>query len=342
MGDVSAAKGSGISVIMPVYNGARFLAQTLDPLLRMVKRNEVLEVIVVDDNSTDQSAELARKSGVRLLRTEGRSGPGAARNLAAPQALGDILWFVDSDVIVHDDAASRIIKHMSDSTVAAVFGSYDDRPRAQNFLSQYKNLVHRYYHQRGNQEASTFWAGCGAVRKARFLEAGGFDTQRYDRPSIEDIELGYRLRAGGHRILLSPAVQGTHLKHWTFFSLLHTEIFRRAIPWSLLMLQQSGLINDLNVSVGERLRAVLAGIFVVACLTAVFGLVSWWVPAAVLLAVIAGNWRLARYFVQHKGILFAIGAVLFHQLYYLYSAGAYLWAWMGHRLSLTFRRQRDA
>ena len=66
------------------------------------------------------------------------------------------------------------------------------------FLSQYKNLVHHFYHHRGKREASTFWSGCGAVRKQAFLDAGGFDVERYTRPSIEDIELGYRLiKAGG-------------------------------------------------------------------------------------------------------------------------------------------------
>ena len=334
---LAVKNGARITVVMPVYNAAPFLEQSLEPLLGMIERSEIFELIVVDDHSTDDSAKVAKRLGARVLSTEGRSGPGAARNLAASHAAGDILWFVDADVIVHADAASKIAKDFSDPTTAAVFGSYDDRPPARNFLSQYKNLIHRYYHQHGKREASTFWAGCGAIRKAQFLEARGFDTERYNRPSIEDIELGYRLRANGHRILLNPSVQGTHLKHWSFFNLIHTEVIRRAIPWSRLMLQESGLIDDLNVSISERLRAVLAGLLALACIAAITGLVAWWVPVIFLLAVVAGNWQLTCFFYQRRGALFTVGALLFHQLYYLYSAAAYAWAWLGHQASRLVR-----
>ena len=323
---------------MPVFNGSGFLEQSLRPLIEMLGRKEILEVIVVDDGSTDGSAKMAERLGARTLHTGGRLGPGAARNLAAEEAAGDIVWFVDADVIVHPDAADRICEDFSEPTVSAVFGSYDDRPTAENFLSQYKNLVHRFYHQHGKSDASTFWAGCGAVRTDHFREAGGFDTRRYTRPSIEDIEFGYRLCASGKRVLLNPSVQGTHLKHWTLFSLVHTDIVRRAIPWSRLMLENSGFIDDLNVSVGERLRAVLAGLFAFTCIAALLNLIDWWLFAGTLIAVFACNWKLARYFQRRKGTMFAVAAVLFHQIYYLYSSAAYVWAWFGHHFSRLLRR----
>ena len=57
-------------------------------------------------------------------------------------------------------------------------------------VSQYRNLLHHFVHQHGHAEASTFWAGCGAIRRAAFDAVGGFDAARFPRPSIEDIELG--------------------------------------------------------------------------------------------------------------------------------------------------------
>ena len=81
-------------------------------------------------------------------------------------------------------------------------------PRLQGVVSQYRNLLHHFVHQHGNSEASTFWAGCGAIRRSVFEEMGGFDEQRFPTPSIEDIELGYRLRQAGHRILLDKACRG--------------------------------------------------------------------------------------------------------------------------------------
>ncbi|MAA60220.1 MAG: glycosyl transferase, partial [Pseudomonadales bacterium] len=166
-----------ISVIMPVYNGIEFIKQSLPPLVAMKDRGEVLEVIVVDDTSSDATPEVARELGAEVMPSGGRLGPGAARNVAAQVAKGDVLWFIDADVIVHEDAARVMLEGFQESNVVGVFGSYDDEPPAQNFLSQYKNLVHHYYHQRARREASTFWSGCGAIRKDAFLAAGGFDVE---------------------------------------------------------------------------------------------------------------------------------------------------------------------
>lgn len=307
-----------ISVIMPVYNADHFISQSLTPLMEMLRRGEVDEVIVADDGSTDCSASLAAEMGAQVVSGEHRSGPGAARNRAAQIAEGDVVWFVDADVVVHADAAAHVKTALANSDYVAVFGSYDDTPSAPNFASQYKNLVHHYYHQKGDRNASTFWAGCGAVRKEAFLEVGGFDVDRYSQPSIEDIELGYRLRARGQRILLDPALLGTHLKVWRFGGMIHTDIFRRAVPWARLMVNQSGLVDDLNVSKFEQLRLILAVILLLVTVVAIFGLVPWWsVPLAFVVAVLV-NWDLFKFFYRRKGVPFALGALLFHQLYYLY------------------------
>ncbi len=318
---------------MPVYNARAFIERSLPPLLAMQRRGEVAEVIVVDDGSTDGSPALAAMLGATVIPSGGRLGPGGARNQGAQQARGDILWFVDADVIVHEDAARQVAAGFTDPDVAAVFGSYDDEPPAQNFLSQYKNLVHHYYHHQARSEASTFWAGCGAVRKAVFLEVGGFDMKRYHRPSIEDIELGHRLRATGRRIWLIPELQGTHLKVWRLANLIHTEVFCRAIPWSRLMLMETGLVNDLNVGIAERLRAVVAAVFALTLAAILLGILpAWWlVPAAG--AIVIANHRLLALFHRRKGLLFAVGGLLFHQLYYLYSGAAFAWCLMEHHVS---------
>jgi glycosyltransferase involved in cell wall biosynthesis len=314
-----------ISVIMPVYNGTEFITRSLPPLLAMQQRGEVLEVIVVDDRSTDASAATAGKLGARVISSGGRLGPGAARNKAADIAQGDILWFVDADVVVHEDAAPIIQSGFNEPAVFAVFGSYDDRPPAQNFFSQYKNLVHHYYHQRANEDAQTFWSGCGAVRRDIFLAQGGFDVDRFKYPSIEDIELGHRLLQAGGRLRLIKNLQCTHLKVWRFGNLIHTDVFRRAIPWSKLILTGSGIPNDLNVSTLERMRAVVAGLLFLALSMFLLGLVGpgWFLLA--LLAVACANSEILAFFYRKKGPLFAFMGLMFHQLYYLYSGLAFVW-----------------
>ena len=317
-----------ISVVMPVFDGENFLQLSLPVLIRMQARGEIIEVLVVDDGSHDRSASIAADLGARIIHTEGRKGAAAARNLGVEHTTGDITWFVDADVEVHEDAARIISNNFSDPEVTAVFGSYDDTPLERNFLSQYKNLVHHYYHQKGSKKASTFWAGCGAIRKAPFQAVGGFDAKIYHLPGIEDIELGYRLRAAGYHIRLVPELQGKHLKLWHVGNLLHTDIFQRAIPWSRLILERSMIVNDLNIGVAERWRAALAGILALGLLCATIRLVPWWLPAGLLLMAPVANWPLFRFFRQRNGSVFAIGGILYHQLYYLYSLGAFAWAWI--------------
>ncbi len=323
-----AADGVSISVIMPVYNGGEVLPRSLPPLVDMLRAGEIAEIIVVDDGSTDASAEIARGHGVRLLHSGGRLGPGGARNVAAPSAIGEVLWFVDADVVVHEDAARVLRDAFSLTAAAAIFGSYDDHPPAHNFLSQYKNLVHRYYHRREAGDAETFWAGCGAVRKESFLAVDGFDAAHYPYPSIEDIELGWRLRQCGLSIVLLPELQGTHLKVWRLVNLVHTDVFRRALPWSRLIHSHAALADTLNIGAGERINAGLALAALLSLAGATARLVPWWAPVAFAAAIAAGNRELFIFFYRARGAIFAMRAVLFHQVYYLYSAATFAWCWL--------------
>ena len=315
-----------ISVIMPVYNGVDFIVKSLPPLIEMRQRGEILEVIVVDDGSTDGSEKIAEQMGARIMSSGGRLGPGGARNQAAATASGDVLWFVDADVVLHEDSARCLVRGFEDQEVVAVFGSYDNHPPAQNFFSQYKNLVHHYYHQHASDEAQTFWSGCGAIRREAFLVAGGFDVERYKYPSIEDIELGHRLIKAGGRIRLVREVQCTHLKVWRFGNLIHTEIFRRAIPWSrLIVTSGDGIPNDLNVGMAEQARAIVAAVMFLSLLLVLLG---WLHPGWLLFTVavtLVANLEIAGFFARRGGLVFACGALAFHQIYYIYSASSFAW-----------------
>lgn len=316
-----------ITAIMPVYDCREFIERTLAPLVALQRRGELAEIIVVDDGSTDGSCAAAAALGAQLLSSGGRYGPGAARNVGARRAQGDILWFVDSDVVVRSNAVQRIRQALTDENYVAVFGSYDDAPPAPNFFSQYKNLVHHHYHQTGNGDVTSFWAGCGAVRKNSFSVVGGFDALRYPRPSIEDIELGYRLRDAGGRIRLDAALQVTHLKAWTLRDLLTTEIRDRALPWAFLLLSRSHTAAELNIAPIERIRALIACLCALFAVTSATGLTPWWIPGALLAMAFAANLELFALFRRRNGVLFALGGLLFHQFYYLYSAIAYFWCW---------------
>jgi glycosyltransferase involved in cell wall biosynthesis len=333
-----------LSIIVPAHNAGTDISECLGALKAAAESDT--EIIVVDDASTDDTLSTAQRAGVAVFNLERNSGPAAARNYGARQARGDILFFVDADVVIAPDALQRVKKAFAkQSKLAAVFGSYDDKPRAQGMASQYRNLLHHYVHQNGNPEASTFWAGCGAIRRSVFEEVGGFDEERFPRPSIEDIELGYRLRQLGHRILLDKSLQGTHLKQWKLFTLLRTDIFGRALPWSRLILESRNAPDDLNLKVGQRVSFAFVAL---ACFFLPLGLIwpAWLaVSAAALLGVVGINRHIYAFFFQKRGIAFAARCVPLHLLYYLYSGLTYFFVWLGFRIGLVaatqpFRSQR--
>jgi GT2 family glycosyltransferase len=316
-----------LSVVIPVHNGGADLRRCLEALAASVRPAD--EVIVADDASTDASGELARRHGARVVTLPGSPhGPAFARNRGAEVAGGDVLVFVDADVAVHHDTLGRIEQTLAEHPeVAAVFGSYDDDPPARELVSRYKNLLHHWVHQHGRREAVTFWTGCGAVGRATFRSVGGFDETW---PSLEDIELGARLRRSGLRVLLCPEVQATHLKRWTLASLLRSDILDRAFPWTRLIVEEAHLPEDLNLDVRSRFSA-LAGWGIV--LSLAFAWWSWptgalwpYASACAFLAmsiVVVLNAGLYGFFLRRGGAWFALGAAGLHLFYLLYSSLAF-------------------
>jgi GT2 family glycosyltransferase len=320
-----------LSVVVPVHDGGSDLRACLEAIGRSSRPPD--EILVVDDGSNDDSAAVARELGARVFSlTDGPHGPARARNRGAARCSGEVLVFVDADVEVHPDTLGRFERALADDPqLAGVFGSYDDRPPAPGNVSRYKNLLHHFVHQRGAGEAETFWAGCGAIRREVFKTSGGF-CEAYRRPSIEDIELGARLRAAGHRIRLAPDILCTHRKRWTLRSLLHTDIFARAVPWTRLILSQGRLPAGLNTDRASRWSAAFAVLAVVAVLAAVGALAARRplaaagaaaVLAAAVVAVAAWNRSLYRFFFAHGGWRFRLTAVSLHFLYLLYSSAVF-------------------
>lgn len=332
--------GLFISVIIPVYNGRKFLTRCLDAVRASSYRS--FELIVVDDRSTDESADISRSKGAVVLSTDTRSGPAAARNLAAETAKGEILMFIDADVVVKPETIGRIAERFETSPeVTALFGSYDDEPAEKNFLSQYKNLQHHFVHQNSNPEASTFWSGLGAIRRDVFIANGGFDCKKFSVPSIEDIDLGFRLRRSGHRILLDADIQAKHLKKWEVWSHLRTEIFYRALPWSRLIVENAGMINDMNLKKADRLSAALVAISLFLVPLAVWRPVLVLAIAASLAAVVFLNRKILVFFARKRGVPFALMTIPWQIFYFFYSGATFAacWCWFTLFQALGLRKR---
>lgn len=243
-------------------------------------------------------------------------GPGAARNEGVQQVDSELVCFVDADVLVHEDALTRIRAHFDERPeLVAVFGSYDDAVATRGEVAAFRNLLHHVVHQRSQGDVETFWAGLGCVRRDTFLAVGGFDAARYPLPSIEDIELGGRLVPHGP-IVLDGAVQGTHLKEWTLGSMIATDFTRRGIPWMELIHEQGTVPRTLNFGARERASAVAA-------LAATAGLIARrpTVAATALAVGVALNRDLFGLLARRRGLRGAAAGIPLHVVHQL-TAGA--------------------
>ena len=309
-----------ISVIVPAYNAKNYLRLSLPAIKKTDYK--YYELIVVDDNSTDGTLDLSRKYADNVIHLKKREASAKARNRGVEESQGSVLFFVDADVVIKPASIPLVAKFMKENqNIGAVFGSYDDKPSCKDFFSQYKNLFHHYIHQKARTEASTFWAGCGAIRKNIFVEAGGF-PEKYKFPAIEDVELGYNLAVKGIKIRLLKELQVQHLKKWNFFNLLKTDIVQRAIPWTKLSLERK-LPFDLNFKLSDRASGALAFLLIVSF----FG-IFWKVELIILLMMnicilFYLNRRLYQFFLQKKGFLFTVLSVLYHWLYLFYSTATF-------------------
>jgi GT2 family glycosyltransferase len=310
-------EASNISIVIPVRDGGENFRNCLRSLDEFAPKS--IEIIVVVDGGTDDSQQLATEFGAKVLAFSTSSGPAYARNLGAAVATREILFFIDADVTIGAATIDRVVEIFSERPdVAAAIGSYDDAPGAANFLSQYKNLFHHYTHQAADTNASTFWGACGAIRRRVFCDIGGFD-EAYRYPSIEDIELGYRLRQAGYQIQLCKTLQVKHLKRWEAGSLLRAEFFYRAVPWTELLWRDRGSIaNDLNLKVSSRLSLLLTFSIIATLLS------SWWWPSAVFIAgslsvlLLLINLPVYQFFHHKRGLWFTLQVIPWHWLYFCY------------------------
>ena len=325
-----------ISIIVPAYNAKATIGSCLEAINAAKYTQD--EVIVFDDGATDDTNAIAAAAGARILRNEGAPlGPAHGRNAAAAVAASEFLLFVDADVVIAADTIDLLINEISDTGAIAAFGSYDDRPRSNRLTSLYANLRHHFVHQHGPSEATTFWSGIGMIDRRAFLASGGYDTALFAHPSIEDVELGVRLKSAGYRIRLVQGAFGTHCKDWSLWRVWHTDIVRRAYPWSALIADGRTAGIDLNVAAGERITAGLAAATI--CFFCV-GLFFWPALIAAAIAALGYGFRNRSFFgflARRLSLSGLIVAIAMHWCYHIYASVTFVLVLLATKLRLRKR-----
>ncbi|BCB75386.1 hypothetical protein GCM10022251_78010 [Phytohabitans flavus] len=325
-----------VSVVVPNYNYARALKLCLTALRAQTHPN--LEIIVVDDCSTDDSVAVAESFGVRVVSTPANGGPAVARNLGAAHARGEILFFVDSDVAAKPDAVANAVELLrTRPELGAVCGNYDPVPLIRDSLvEEYRCLQQSYWLIADEGRIYTLYTALLAMRAEVFAEVGPFNPRLRE---TENADYGLRL-AQRYEILLTPALRGVHDHDHDL-----RELVRKAFTRAMLHIPMYANKPDFpgGLSSGPRAWGSVAALLTVLTLVLpiVFGPIWALVPLGVFAVYLGCDWPMYRFVARLRSPIFLVYFVAMHLFLNLVMATAAAVGVLRVLFSRRFRRLYD-
>ncbi|MDO8965076.1 glycosyltransferase family 2 protein [Algoriphagus sp.] len=305
-----------LSVIIPVKENDETIGKCLKAVFASYPCD--FEVLVILDGWESEDFFSPWKGNTRLkIISVPKCGPAACRNYGVKMARGEWISFVDSDVLIYENTLSIALQRAKASSEDGLIGSYDRFPPAPGFVSKFRNLLHHHHHQKNHLQKSVFWGAFSLIRKRVFDEVGGFD-ENFEMPSIEDVELGIRIAKQGFIVRIQADIQVKHLKEWTFYNWMKTDIFLRAKPWTVLIFKTGKRAgNHLNTNNEEKISAILS--------LATWGLIFggfflnwlWFFVPLIAFSFILSQFSFYRFSKQNFSFLPLV--VLLHQVYYIFA-----------------------
>jgi len=251
-----------ISIIIPAYNCENSIEELLKSIF-VSDLTEEKEIIVVNDGSTDATAERIRGYPIKLISNEKNMGSAKARNQGAAQAKGDKIIFFDADVVLMPDTLSKLtnsFKAMPEE--GALIGVYSKEPLNKGFLPAYKALLDYSHWLEAKKKISFFEPRCAIIRKETFNASGGFD-ESIKGANVEDYEFGYRLLKK-YNIYVDKTIQVGHRFPDRIGAIIRN-FFQRGSSWVELFLQRNKFDN---IATTQRaaiscLSAFLSSVFLI-------------------------------------------------------------------------------
>jgi len=314
------------SVVVPAFNAERSIAVSLASIVDCGE--DSLEIIVVDDGSTDQTAKVAEVFPCRLLKSETNGGPGLARNRGAETAFGEWLIFIDADIRIESDTFQILRAHITKyPETTAVSGGYSEKCPVNNYFSRYKN--HYLNHSFGWIGRHVGFANTSlmAIRRSAFLEFGGFAPHwKY----AEDTIFGAELALADHTLFMNKEIRVQHLKHLSFPRLIKDDFLRSFAMadylWTKLRRLPFMIRHCIghHHSLGQMLR--VPGAIIILLALAAFLLVDSSAALGVTIAATLFFLALMIPFLirltKAEGLLFALPAIPLHWLEMLVAGAA--------------------
>jgi glycosyltransferase involved in cell wall biosynthesis len=289
-------KSPYISIIIPLHNAQKTLHKCLNAVFH--SRFQDFEVLVVDDDSEDNSIKIAESFPCKILKLEYNQGPSFARNWGAKNAKGEVLLFIDSDIVIQKDTLDLFVNSLR--TYPAVFGIYTQRPGSDKLLSLYQNFYAHKSIKQTKALTSMLYSYCAAIKRDVFNEIGGFD-QTWTRATFEDVEFGMRLTENGHQIYLNKDIEVVH--HASFNAKRFIKnYFYKSLDLSRFMFGKKRFtLNNEGWTNRKNLISFLAGVLIIPLFVSSFLSYCFVAPLLISCAVfLAINFDFYRFILKEK------------------------------------------
>lgn len=200
-----------ISVIVPAYNAQKTIHQSIEALLAQEYPKEHYEVIIIDDGSSDGTADVVKAYPVKYLHQRNQ-GPATARNAGAREAQGEIILFTDSDCVPFANWIAEMVKPFENKEVVAVKGAYKNKQKSMVARFAQLEFEERFEMLKKAESIDMVDTYSAGYRKDIFLQMGGFDPY-FPVANNEDTELSYRMSKLGYKMIFNPDAIVYHLNH---------------------------------------------------------------------------------------------------------------------------------
>ena len=308
-----------ISVIIPNYNGSSTIGRCLEAAFSSEYDN--FEVIVTDDCSTDNSAEIIKKFPCKFIFLDKHSGASRARNTGAKNSGGEILFFIDADCLLQKNTLASVNKAFLISENAIIGGTYTAIPYDKDFFSTFQSIFINYSETK-KEPPDYIPTHAMVIARDIFMKSGGFKENFL--PILEDVEFSHRLRKMGYKLTMNSEILVRHIFDFTLIKSMKNA-FRKSLYWTIYSLKNKDLLADSGTASYE-LKINVATLFLNALLSMLFFyfkntafLISIFLICAVNLSVSKG---LIKAFYKAKGLSFVIATTLYYTLIYPLPVGA--------------------
>ena len=290
-----------ISIIVPMRNSEKTIKTCLDSILNSEFKD--YEIVIADGGSTDNSVKIVKEFKVKNLRLiESKDNEAAAgRNNGTKVARGDILFFVDSDVVIKKNTLTIVNESFKDKNVVVVCGIYDKTSLNKNFFPMFDTLWKHYEWVNSESENCDFFPTArSAIRKSVFQDVGGFNEALPGTIALEDLEFGWRLMRKGYKMHLNKDIRVVHSGPSFFRSLVMFN--KRSFHYFRLLLKKKRFEN-VKTTPTAAINALISSLFFI------FLPFDTFLSTAFLFLHLLINAGLYSFLIKEKGIIFTFASL---------------------------------